>query len=201
MDRPDVEAESASETSVNFYQTTRRNNPEDSHLRIKYMFQQLLWIVMGRCWSCNSIIFWNLKFHSHVHKIPSLDPIASQLKPVLFILTTLLLLLLQGETMFLWNWASMFLYVPFVHLTDDTWVNMEQWWNDADRKNRKTWRKTCSSATLTTSLTSILILPFHVTSSLDTLFYASRTETAAGLYSRHDGKILPSDPSGIKSMK
>jgi hypothetical protein len=26
------EAASASETSVNFYQTTRRNNPEDSHL-------------------------------------------------------------------------------------------------------------------------------------------------------------------------
>jgi hypothetical protein len=27
-----MEAESTSETSVNFYQTTRRNNPEDSHL-------------------------------------------------------------------------------------------------------------------------------------------------------------------------
>jgi hypothetical protein len=26
-----VEAASISETSVNFYQTTRRNNPEDSH--------------------------------------------------------------------------------------------------------------------------------------------------------------------------
>jgi hypothetical protein len=30
-----VAAASASETSVNFYQTTRRNNPEDSHLRIR----------------------------------------------------------------------------------------------------------------------------------------------------------------------
>jgi hypothetical protein len=27
-----VEAASTSETSVHFYQTTRRNNPEDSHL-------------------------------------------------------------------------------------------------------------------------------------------------------------------------
>jgi hypothetical protein len=27
-----MEAESISETSVHFYQTTRRNNPEDSHL-------------------------------------------------------------------------------------------------------------------------------------------------------------------------
>jgi hypothetical protein len=30
-----VEAASTSETSVNFYQTTRRNNPEDSHLQIQ----------------------------------------------------------------------------------------------------------------------------------------------------------------------
>jgi hypothetical protein len=28
-----METASTSETSVNFYQTTRRNNPEDSHLR------------------------------------------------------------------------------------------------------------------------------------------------------------------------
>jgi hypothetical protein len=28
-----MEAASATETSVNFYQTTRRYNPEDSHLR------------------------------------------------------------------------------------------------------------------------------------------------------------------------
>jgi hypothetical protein len=28
-----VEAANTSETSVNFYETTRRNNPEDSHLR------------------------------------------------------------------------------------------------------------------------------------------------------------------------
>jgi hypothetical protein len=28
-----VEAASTSETSVNFYQITRRNNPEDSHLQ------------------------------------------------------------------------------------------------------------------------------------------------------------------------
>jgi hypothetical protein len=30
-----MEAASASETSVNFYQTTRRNNPEDGHLYIR----------------------------------------------------------------------------------------------------------------------------------------------------------------------
>jgi hypothetical protein len=29
-----MKAASTSETSVNFYQTTRRNNPEDSHLNI-----------------------------------------------------------------------------------------------------------------------------------------------------------------------
>jgi hypothetical protein len=28
-----MEAASTSETSVNFYQTSRRNNPEDSHLQ------------------------------------------------------------------------------------------------------------------------------------------------------------------------
>jgi hypothetical protein len=30
-----MEATSTSEISVNFYQTTRRNNPEDSHLRTR----------------------------------------------------------------------------------------------------------------------------------------------------------------------
>jgi hypothetical protein len=30
-----MEAASSSETSGNFYQTTRRNNPEDSHLHIR----------------------------------------------------------------------------------------------------------------------------------------------------------------------
>jgi hypothetical protein len=30
-----MEAASTSETSVNFYQTTRRNNPEDSYLQSK----------------------------------------------------------------------------------------------------------------------------------------------------------------------
>jgi hypothetical protein len=31
-----MEAASTSEMPVNFYQTTRRNNPEDSHLRRQY---------------------------------------------------------------------------------------------------------------------------------------------------------------------
>jgi hypothetical protein len=30
-----IEAANTSETSVNFYQTTRRNNPEDSHLHTR----------------------------------------------------------------------------------------------------------------------------------------------------------------------
>jgi hypothetical protein len=30
-----IEAASTYETSVNFYQTSRRNNPEDSHLRTR----------------------------------------------------------------------------------------------------------------------------------------------------------------------
>jgi hypothetical protein len=30
-----MEAANTSETSVNFYQTTRRNNPEDSHLHTR----------------------------------------------------------------------------------------------------------------------------------------------------------------------
>jgi hypothetical protein len=33
-DRPDDETASTSETTVNFYQTTRRNNPEGSHLHV-----------------------------------------------------------------------------------------------------------------------------------------------------------------------
>jgi hypothetical protein len=33
-----MESASTSETLVNFYQTTRRNNPEDSHLRIGLCF-------------------------------------------------------------------------------------------------------------------------------------------------------------------
>jgi hypothetical protein len=32
-----MEATSTSETSVNFYQATRRNNPEGSHLQIDWM--------------------------------------------------------------------------------------------------------------------------------------------------------------------
>jgi hypothetical protein len=33
-----MEAASTSETSVNFYQTTRRNNPEDSHLHFTLLY-------------------------------------------------------------------------------------------------------------------------------------------------------------------
>jgi hypothetical protein len=34
-----IEAASTSEMSVNFYQATWRNNPEDSHLQPKFMLQ------------------------------------------------------------------------------------------------------------------------------------------------------------------
>jgi hypothetical protein len=34
---PDDEGNNTSETSVNFYQNTQRNNPEDSHLPISYI--------------------------------------------------------------------------------------------------------------------------------------------------------------------
>jgi hypothetical protein len=34
-----MKAGSTSEMSVNFYQTARRNNPEDSHLQIAMKFQ------------------------------------------------------------------------------------------------------------------------------------------------------------------
>jgi hypothetical protein len=42
--------------------------------------------------------------------------------------------------------GSLSIYPP-----DDTWVNMEQRWNDADRGNRKTRRKACHSAPLSTT--------------------------------------------------
>jgi hypothetical protein len=35
-----MEATSTSETSVNFYQTTGRNKPEDSHLQLKYQSEE-----------------------------------------------------------------------------------------------------------------------------------------------------------------
>jgi hypothetical protein len=37
-----MEAASTSETSVNFYQTTQRNNPEDSHLQFHPHHYQLI---------------------------------------------------------------------------------------------------------------------------------------------------------------
>jgi hypothetical protein len=55
---------------------------------------------------------------------------------------TLLTLSLQfqwGETVSLWNRAA---NGPIVHPPDDTWVNMEQRWKDAERENRMTQRRT-----------------------------------------------------------
>jgi hypothetical protein len=39
-----------------------------------------------------------------------------------------------GDNMSLWNWAA---NGPIVHLPGDTWVNMEQRWNDIDRGRPK----------------------------------------------------------------
>jgi hypothetical protein len=51
-----MEAVSTSETSVNFYHSTRRNNPEDSHLHtrrrenLKCQMFQNLWDKIGQTW-------------------------------------------------------------------------------------------------------------------------------------------------------
>jgi hypothetical protein len=37
INRAMMEAASTPETSVNFYQAARRNNPEDSHLHLKFL--------------------------------------------------------------------------------------------------------------------------------------------------------------------
>jgi hypothetical protein len=42
-----MEAASTSETSVNFYQTTRRNNSEDSHLHPLQVMNQLHYTLKG----------------------------------------------------------------------------------------------------------------------------------------------------------
>jgi hypothetical protein len=39
-----MEAARTSETLVNFYQTTRRYNPEDSHLHYLKLYRQTLWL-------------------------------------------------------------------------------------------------------------------------------------------------------------
>jgi hypothetical protein len=42
-----MEAARTSETLVNFYQTTRRYNPEDSHLLEEVWFEDLNWILVN----------------------------------------------------------------------------------------------------------------------------------------------------------
>jgi hypothetical protein len=44
-----MEAASTSETSVNFYQTTRRNNPEDNHLKTLHVsITKISWLTLFR---------------------------------------------------------------------------------------------------------------------------------------------------------
>jgi hypothetical protein len=45
------------------------------------------------------------------------------------------------EGMYVWNWPANGL---IVYRPDDVWLNMEQWWRDIDRENRKTRRKSCT---------------------------------------------------------
>jgi hypothetical protein len=60
-----MEAASASETSVNFYQTTRRSTPQDSHLHI-HRHENLKSYKLGSIWkdvtvNHKGIFFWKLK--------------------------------------------------------------------------------------------------------------------------------------------
>jgi hypothetical protein len=51
-----MEAARTSETLVNFYQTTRRYNPEDSHLQIKYLFVFVVFLLFGCNWSYLAVV-------------------------------------------------------------------------------------------------------------------------------------------------
>jgi hypothetical protein len=53
-----MEAASTSETSVNFYKTTRRNIPEDSHIHVMYQLRgekcpDIVCIFYEFYWRCN----------------------------------------------------------------------------------------------------------------------------------------------------
>jgi hypothetical protein len=48
-----IRAMSTSETSVNIYQTTRCNNPEDSHLHTRRSKNLKSYIAPGRLWNCH----------------------------------------------------------------------------------------------------------------------------------------------------
>jgi hypothetical protein len=49
-----METASSSGTSVNFYQTTRRNNPEDSHLQREFSIKPVSFIAMCP-WKCVTV--------------------------------------------------------------------------------------------------------------------------------------------------
>jgi hypothetical protein len=64
-----MEAAMTSETLVNFYQTTRRYNPEDSHLRTQCVVSSSV----AHSSSAGPCSLWNPIVHNSIHKSPSLD--------------------------------------------------------------------------------------------------------------------------------
>jgi hypothetical protein len=69
-----MEAASTSETSVNFYQTTRRSNPEDTHLLASYWTTSAVYCGLDASISCTHAldhkqteITGNIKLHALYH--------------------------------------------------------------------------------------------------------------------------------------
>jgi hypothetical protein len=69
---------------------------------------------------------------------PTPPPLTSHFK---YFGSSRLLLWRWGETVSSWDWPP----------PDDTWVNMEQRWNDSDRRKPKDSERNCPSATLCTA--------------------------------------------------
>jgi hypothetical protein len=102
-----MEAVITSKTSVNFYQTTRPNNPKDTYLHIRrrvnlksHIFDAVQWSLSMPYKITNSmkaesrssgkeipLLLWNLMAHYRVYKSPPQGPIQSQINPlhILFI--------------------------------------------------------------------------------------------------------------------
>jgi hypothetical protein len=80
-----MEAASTSETSVNFYQTTRRNNPEDSHLRtnrrekLKHRLWFLLETLIHLSYMCrNTFKIWGFEVCQNLFELVGLRHTATE---------------------------------------------------------------------------------------------------------------------------